>query len=170
MATIYNARSKHPRDMTDAEVLELAARMVQSFLRLLEEERPGQDILDADILPAKREAFESAFRLAIMTEPNQTVRQHLIEAGSQLAHFQEGVGQRVVIRPVQSDSGKNSGPTVTSARLDFLLTEVEADMERLRGMLATADSTAVRRNSAANAGPPFAEDGTYTWYGHRSFH
>jgi hypothetical protein len=152
--------------MSDAEVLKIATDLVEAFLRLVQHERPGHDILDATLLPANRTALENAFRLALMTEPREDVRRKLVAAGSGLAQFQDGVGQRVLLVPVHAGHPDSRGKSPQSDRIDALMASVESDIERLRKLLTDADRMAAQRFAKSKARPPFNEDGTYTWYGH----
>lgn len=160
---------KFDANMTDAQVLELAAFIVDDCVETLERLAPGEDILDEDLLPSSRESLESGFRLAIATTMQAFRRQRLVALGKLLAQFQRGVGQRITFSPAASGGLKGSTNPAFVRHLERVVKRSEEDRARLARMFAEADDFARRRFENA-ARPPFHDDGTYSWYGHGSRH
>lgn len=156
-------------NMTDAQVLELAAFMVDDCVEIFERLAPGEDILDEDLLPSSRESLESGFRLAIATTMQPSRRQRLVALGKLLAQFQRGVGQRITFSPVSGRQFRENPDPRFGKHLEHVLKRSEEDRARLARMFADADDLARRRFETA-ARAPFHDDGTYSWHGHGVHH
>lgn len=156
-------------NMTEAQVLELAAFMVDDCAEILERLAPGEDILDEDLLPSSRESLERGFGLTIATTIQPYLRRRLVALGKLLAQFQRGVGQRITFSPAASGRFKGSSDPAFGRHLERILKRSEEDRARLARLFTDADDFARRRFENA-ARPPFHDDGTYSWYGHGVSH
>lgn len=169
MGTHYDTRRTQTPYMTDAEILEAAADLVDDFMPLAEELQVGLDILDEGTLPASRQSFESGFRLAIATTMQPSRRGRLVAAGMLLAQFQPNVGRRISLSPAPCAGAIEEGQTLFGACVHELMNRAEHDRARLEGLFAEADAMARRRFEMV-AYPPFHVDGTYSWHGHSGSH
>ncbi|MBW9091550.1 hypothetical protein JNB91_27500 [Rhizobium wenxiniae] len=151
--------------ITDAQVLEAAAHMVDDCLPIIEWLSPGEDILDASLLPSPKQSLESGFRLSIATTMQDARRRRLVSVGKLLAQFQPGVGQRISFSPAPTLGTLRTSDRAFSEHVEQMLQRSREDRIRLTRLFAEADSFAQRRFAAAPT-PPFQEDGTYCWYGH----
>ncbi|RWX77059.1 hypothetical protein EPK99_15480 [Neorhizobium lilium] len=84
---------------TDADVLEAAHHLVDIHLIFLREHEIGNSILDSNELPVGKDAFVNAFRVVIATENRPNIRSLLVKAGITLAHFQDNIGDPIILRP-----------------------------------------------------------------------
>lgn len=164
----YDARSSDNSRLSDAEILEAATDLVDNLSLLIEELLLGDDILDETLLPASRQTFEAAFRLAIATTGQSGRRRRLIEIGHLLAQFQPDVGSRISLSPASARTRRQEANEVHCAHIVELLDRAVRDRERLAILFDEADAFARRRLQAVR--PPFYDDGTYTWYGHGIAH
>lgn len=173
--TTADGRSTFLRRLSDAEILDHAADLVDEFLVFLRREIIGHDILDEAMLPANKSTLENAFRLAIATETRPTFRHQLVKAGLMLARFQSGIGERLSIIPVPADPGSaresaKHADTIDGrhqnrlAKLDAAFARADHDTRRLAALFEASIRIALRRE--AHAPSPFRSDGTYTWHGH----
>lgn len=158
-------QTSHENDLSDADVLEAAGKLVDAFLSTIREHTPGNDILDTDLLPGSKVSIENGFRLAIATEPRVHVRRRLVAAGKVLAQFQNAVGSRISLKPAARNGPEGWFGTVSSPHLEKLVASMERDTMRLSAMLETANELA-RRRFEVSVPPGFQDDGTYTWHGH----
>lgn len=164
-------RSSYSSRLSDAEILDHAADLVDEFLVFLRHAAVASDILDENVLPASKRTLENAFRLAIATETRATYRHQLVKAGLMLTRFQEGIGQRLSITPVALDAAGTEEPVKKSfghhhrthlAKFDAAFARAELDTHRLASLFGASVRIALRREARA----PFKSDGTYTWHGH----
>ncbi len=168
MATSYQYRTRDADKLSDSEVLAAAHERVEAFLAFLRSERLGNDVFDIGSLPFSKVSLESSLRLVIATEPRKQVRRRLASAGLTLAQFQPDVGARLSIKPAgPSPASEAAKPSMrTYGRFETALERMEKDIDRLRQLFIDSEAIAERRFEQPNMGPPFKEDGTYTWYGH----
>lgn len=155
--------------LSDAEVLEAANDLVEDFLELATHLCVGQDFLDISALLTSKQTLENAFRLEIATSMQSARRRRLIQAGTLLAEFQPDVGRRISLSPAASPPGQRSEDVMFVTKVEKILTQAQADRQRLSDLFEYADSVA-RRRYASSAHPPFYEDGTYSWHGHGTAH
>jgi hypothetical protein len=101
------ARYESVRHETDAQVLQAAHHLVEMFLRFLREHQMGSDLLDTQELPASKKALVSAFRVVIATESRPGARMLLVKAGMTLAQFQDDIGPRMSVMPVDANNHHN---------------------------------------------------------------
>lgn len=73
----------------DAETLEAAHRLVEIYLIYLREHETAGGMIDANDLPAAKEAIVNAFRVVIATESRAPVRTMMMDAGMTLARVRE---------------------------------------------------------------------------------
>ncbi|OJU84926.1 hypothetical protein JQ506_25550 (plasmid) [Shinella sp. PSBB067] len=165
MARAYRNPSAPEAEWSDTDVLAKAHYLVDTFLAFLRLERPQNDILDTDCLPASKPSLISAFRLVIATEPRGEVREALSCAGHVLAQFQNRVGPRICVTPARP-TRTHERSAAEGGALERVLRQVDEDTRRLRALLGKASSIAESRFQRRYARPPFQDDGTYTWYGH----
>lgn len=165
MRASYDATQARDSNLTDAQVLEAAAHMVDNCMPIIEWLSPGEDILDAGLLPSSKQSLESGFRLSIATTMQVTRRRRLVSVGKLLAQFQPGVGQRISFSPAPSLGSLRTSDRAFSEHVEQILQRSREDRIRLTRLFAEADGFAQRRFAVAST-PPFQEDGTYSWYGH----
>lgn len=170
MGSKFHRHAADADRLSDAEVLILAHELSQTFLEVLREYMPGNDLLDVETLPASKASIENAFRLVIATEASPQVRRRMAKAGMVLANFQPGIGRRVSLVPVSTSASGSAHDDerarLVQARLDRAFAGVEDDVMRLRKVFNQSEELARRRFEPMTAAPPFQEDGTYTWHGH----
>jgi hypothetical protein len=170
MGSKYNRQAANTETLSDAEIVVLAHELVQAFLKCIRQHTPGNDLLDVKTLPARKASIENAFRLVIATEESERVRRRLSAAGMVLANFQDGIGPRVALVPASASAPASSEDQdrlhLIQQKLDRVFAKVDADVSRLRGLFDRSNELAKRRFDRLRAGPPFQDDGTYTWHGH----
>lgn len=164
MRASYDATQARDSYLTDAQVLEAAAYLVDDCLPILEWLSPGEDILDASLLPSSKQSLESGFRLSIATTMQDTRRRRLVSVGRLLAQFQPGVGERISFSPAPILGSLGKPDYGFSEYIEQILQRSREDRIRLTRLFAEADGFAQRRFAAAPT-PPFQDDGTYSWYG-----
>jgi hypothetical protein len=101
------ARYESGRHETDAQVLQAAHHLVEVFLLFLREHEMGSDLLDTQELPASKKALVNAFRVVIATESRPGARALLVKAGMTLAQFQDDIGPRMSVTPVDANNHRN---------------------------------------------------------------
>lgn len=153
--------------LSDAEVLEAAASLVDEFLSLVRDLNIGQDIVDECGLPTSRLSLENAFRLEIATTMSPDRRSRLVASGKLLAQFQPNVGNRINLSPASGMSQKAQMNSAYANRIEAILDQADTDRVRMSALFANSESIAKRRFES-RARPPFHADGTYAWYGHRT--
>ena len=168
MATSYEFHTRDPGKLSDSEVLAAAHERVEAYLAFLRSERLGNDVIDVSELPCSKVSLENSIRLVIATEPRKPVRRRLAYAGLTLAQFQPDLRASGSIKPAAPDFNANTSQASARAfsRFDAALERMEKDIDRLRKLFVQSEAMAERRFEQPNMGPPFKEDGTYTWYGH----
>jgi hypothetical protein len=90
--------------LTDAEVLLEARNLVEQYVDYLHDNPIGNDIVDVSDLPCPRDTLVTCFRLMIATEYRQEVREHLMSAGLTLSQFQEDIGERMSLEPIEPEN------------------------------------------------------------------
>ncbi|MEB2848031.1 hypothetical protein [Endobacterium cereale] len=153
--------------LSDAEVLEAAASLVDDFLGLVRDLGIGQDIEDECVLPASRLSLENAFRLEIATTMSPDRRSRLVASGKLLAQFQPNVGNRINLSPASGMGQKARMNSAHANKIEAILDRADTDRVRMSALFANSESIAKRRFES-RARPPFHADGTYAWYGHRT--
>ena len=166
MRAYSDTRSASEEFLSDAEVLEVAANLVDDFLSLTRDLHIDRDIVDEHVLPISKATLENAFRLEIATTTSPERRPQLVAAGKLLAQFQPDVGYRITLSPAVGAGGEAGMNSSQARRIEAILDHVDDDRARLAASFKNSESIAKGRFES-QARPPFHEDGTYAWHGHQ---
>ncbi len=127
---------------TDAQLLQAAHHLVDVYLMYLREHATGSDLFDTCELPASKGSLINAFRVVIATESRPGVRALLVKAGVTLAQFQENIGPRMSVTPVDVKQRPSDGrwqPNQNQIRrFDHALMRLGEDRTRLAQMFRQA--------------------------------
>ncbi|WP_095083559.1 hypothetical protein [Mesorhizobium sophorae] len=80
----------------DAEMVRVAKAAVDAYDEYLERNPIGFEIRDVAMLPGPKNALVNAFRIELMFEHDERVREFLSEIGMKLALFREGIGEKEI--------------------------------------------------------------------------
>lgn len=147
MAYAHNIpRHEENTTTSDAQLLDAAHRLVDVYLVYLREHETGSDVFDTRELPASKEALLNAFRVVIATESRPGVRKLLVKAGMTLAQFQDDIGPRMSLQPVQTRAkfydGHRPPQPVQVRRFDEALTRLGEERIRLSRIFQHASDIA----------------------------
>lgn len=166
MGSAFGDHNQTDGDLSDAQVLAAAHDLVSAFCGYLRKSRPGHDILDTRDLPAGKGSLINAFRLTVATEPRIGVRRKLVAAANTLAQFQDAVGSRIAVTPIQENGPVSFGAGGLAGKLDLAFVQISHDSELLDRLMSQAANIAARRFDESEPEVLLREDGTYTWHGH----
>jgi hypothetical protein len=79
--------------------LDRAHQLVDEFLVFVKESDVGNDFIDEIELPVPKSLLVPAFSRVIAAERRPAIKGLLIKAGMMLAHYLEGLGPRIRVRP-----------------------------------------------------------------------
>jgi len=152
------------------ETLSVARDLVVRYLAYLRHRPSGSFICDETELPAKREILVHAFRVLIANEMRVRTRRQLVTVGLTLAQFQTGLGDRLTLEAVESetDDGDDDHTDTSNARdaierIDRALRAVAPDRVRLGRLYRDASQFGEIRSAREpiNPVPPGAIYGEY---------
>ena len=154
------SQAKYRVEISDAAMLDRAEDIVDDFLLFLRRESAWNDIFDVKVLSVPKATLVRAFMRVIEAESRAEYRRTLAKAGIMLSRFQEGIGARMSLLPVNVDE-RAAEPEIEETmsrhreyieRFDRAYALIEPDANQLAALFERSMIIALRRERAFQAG------------------
>ncbi|KRB49242.1 hypothetical protein ASE04_18925 [Rhizobium sp. Root708] len=131
-------RSNAAPDSRQTIALEAANDAVSEFVRFVRDTDVGNDLVDEIELPIPKHMLVEAFSRVIAAEDRPDVRALLVKAGLTLSQYHVGLGERIKVRPIPSDTRQRSPDVLLARRFTRTLLLTASERTRLTDVYRTA--------------------------------
>ncbi|MBO9198275.1 hypothetical protein J5277_29535 [Rhizobium sp. 16-449-1b] len=125
-------------DSRHAVCLAAANDAVSEFVRFVRDSNVGNDLVDEVELPIPKSMLVEAFTHVIAAEVRPDIRALLVKAGLTLSQYHIGLGERIKVRPIPTDTRRQPSNPFLARKFACALLLTATERTRLTEIYNTA--------------------------------